>query len=178
MCLQLCGQNSLCSGQPDHAAAHAHWHGGLYAGHRRQRHCGHYPGRGGRGQGEPLFQSVCPDGVPCWRGTLGAGPVHPPPGGDPDGCQGRDAGFRRPVWPGADGQRAHLYFTEHVPEFLCHGGKTDTGVLVHGGCRLHQHGAGRRAGGLAPLERGGRCHCNVHQPDRGRRAAGVLFPGP
>ncbi len=25
---------------------------------------------------------------------------------------------RRPVWPGADGQRAHLYFTEHVPEFF------------------------------------------------------------
>ena len=70
------------------------------------------------------------------------------------------------------------YFTEHVPEFLCHGGKTDTGVLVHGGCRLHQHGAGRRAGGLAPLGRGGRGHCNVHQPDRGRRAAGVLFPEP
>ena len=46
VCLQLCGQDSLCGGQPHHAAAHAAGHHRLYAGHRRQRHRGHHAGRG------------------------------------------------------------------------------------------------------------------------------------
>ena len=38
------GQNGLCGSQSHHARAHAGGHSGLYAGHRRQRHCGHHAG--------------------------------------------------------------------------------------------------------------------------------------
>ena len=58
VCLQLCGQDGLCGGQPHHAAAHAAGHHRLYAGHRRQRHRGHHAGRGRPEKGRPLFHPV------------------------------------------------------------------------------------------------------------------------
>ena len=38
------GKNGLCGSQSHHARAHAGGHSWLYAGHRRQRHCGHHAG--------------------------------------------------------------------------------------------------------------------------------------
>lgn len=62
--------------------------------------------------------------------------------------------------------------------FFCHRRKAASGLLLHGGRGLHQHGAGRAAGGYPALERGGCRHCHHAQPGGGRPAAGVLLPQP
>ena len=55
VCLQLCGQDGLCGGQPHHAAAHAAGHHRLYAGHRRQRIVGITLGEGDQKKADRYF---------------------------------------------------------------------------------------------------------------------------
>ena len=134
--VQLCGQNGLCGGQPDHAAAPAAGHHRLHAGHRRQRHRGHHAGRGRPEKGRPLLYHV-PAGRRHLR--LGAGPAGACVAAahcHPAGCQGRAAGLRRALRPHPDAVAAHLCAAEHVPELLCHRRKAAPRLLLHGGCRL------------------------------------------
>ena len=178
MCLQLCGQNGLCGGQPHHAAAAAAGHHRLYAGHRRQRHRWHHAGRGRPQKSRPLFYHVSAGSAHLGQCAGRAGHPAPAPGRRAAGRKGRTAGLRRALRAHPDAGAAALCAAEYVPKLFRHRRKAAFGLLVHRWCRLHQHGAGRGNGGDAALGRGGRCHCHPYQPIGGRRAAGVLFYRP
>ena len=178
VCLQLCGQDGLCGGQPHHAAAHAAGHHRLYAGHRRQRHRGHHAGRGRPEKGRPLFYPVPAGGSGLGQCAGRAGYCVPAAHCRAAGRQGGAFGLCGALWTHPDGVPAHLCAAEYVPELFRHRRKSTPRLLVHRGRGLHQHGAGCADGGYLGLGRGGRGHCHLYQPTGGRRAAGVLLHRP
>ena len=144
-------------------AAHAGGHSGLYAGHRRQRHCGHHAGRGRlEDSADRYFSLFLSTALDRRHRAVRAGAAAAPAGGRCCWVQ-RARCWTTPLRYGRILMLspAHLYPAEYVPELFCHRRKAASGLLLHGGRGLHQHGAGRAAGGHPALGRGGCRHCHL-----------------